>query len=182
MASPFPADPKATPRRKPVEEQLRESELRAHAFLDNSPNLIFIKDKEPRYLCVNREFERALRVDRERIRGRKDHDVLPHEQASAFHANDLEVLTAGVPIEFEEVSQQEDGPHTSIVHTFPLFDAAGEIYAIGGIVTDITERKRSREAVQHSEERFRSVLDTATDAVASVDQRGQNHFCESGDN
>jgi PAS domain S-box-containing protein len=181
MASPFPADPKATPRRKPVEEQLRESEFRAHAFLDNSPNLIFIKDKELRYLYVNREFERALRVDRERIRGKKDHDVFPHEQASAFHANDLEVLTAGVPIEFEEVSQQEDGPHTSIVHKFPLFDAAREIYAIGGIVTDITERKRSREAVRHSEERFLSVLETATDAVASVDQ-SPNHFCESGDN
>lgn len=48
--------------RKPVEEQLRESELRTHAFWDNSPNPIFLKDTELRYLHVNREFERALRV------------------------------------------------------------------------------------------------------------------------
>lgn len=42
---------------KPVEEQLRESELRTHAFWDNSPNSIFVKDTELRYLHVNREFE-----------------------------------------------------------------------------------------------------------------------------
>jgi PAS domain S-box-containing protein len=173
MAAPFQSEPKATPKDKPVKEQLRESELRTQAFWDNSPNLIFIKDKELRYLYVNPEFERALRVNREQIRGKKDHEVFPPEQASAYQANDHAVLNAGVPIEFEEVAQQEDGPHTSIVHKFPLFDAAGEIYAIGGIVTDITERKRAGEALQQTEERYRSVVETATDAVVSVDQRSQ---------
>jgi PAS domain-containing protein len=46
-------------------------------------------------------------------------------------------------MEFEEVAVQEDGPHTNIVHKFPLLNADGEIYAIGGIGTDITERKRA---------------------------------------
>jgi PAS domain-containing protein len=80
------------------------------------------------------------------------------------------------PFEFEEAAQQGDGPHTSIVQKFPLFDAAGEIYAIGAIVTDITDRKRSKEALRHSEERYRSVPKTATDAVVSIDQRGQIIF------
>lgn len=53
--------------RKPVEQQLRENELRTRAFWNNSPNLIFVKDTELRYLHVNREFERALRVDREQM-------------------------------------------------------------------------------------------------------------------
>jgi PAS domain-containing protein len=77
MAAPFPSDPTATPKCKEVKERLRESKLRTHAFLNNSPNLIFVQDKELRYLYVNREFERALRVDREQVRGKKDHDVFP---------------------------------------------------------------------------------------------------------
>jgi PAS domain-containing protein len=70
MAPPFPLDPKATPKRTPVKEQLRQTELRTQAFWDNCPNPIFLKDRELRYLNVNREFERALRVDREQIRGK----------------------------------------------------------------------------------------------------------------
>jgi PAS domain S-box-containing protein len=166
MSPPFPSHPRRfanvgiwtkVEEREPVEERLRESELRSRAFCDNSPNLIFLKDTELRYLYVNREFERALRVDREQVRGKRDLDLFAAEQASTFEANDLEVLEAGVPIEFEEVAQHEDGPHTGIVHKFPLFDVAGKIYAIGGIVTDITERKRSREALQLAREELERV-------------------------
>ncbi len=71
MTAPFPPNPKATPKRKPVKEQLRKSELRTYALLDNSPNQIFLKDRELRYLYVNLEFERALRFDREHVRGKK---------------------------------------------------------------------------------------------------------------
>ncbi len=71
MTAPFPPNPKATPKRKPVKEQLRKSELRTYALLDNSPNQIFLKDRELRYLYVNPEFERALRFDREHVRGKK---------------------------------------------------------------------------------------------------------------
>ena len=77
MAPRFPLDSKATPKRKPVNEQMRECELRPQAFWDNCPNPIFLKDRELRYLYMNREFERALRVDHEQIRGKKDHDVFP---------------------------------------------------------------------------------------------------------
>jgi PAS domain S-box-containing protein len=129
--------------RKRVEEGLRESETRLQAFFENSPNLIFLKDRQGRYLYVNREFTRIFRITEDQIRGRRDHEIFPAEQAGVYCANDRQVFKAGVPMEFEEVALQEDGPHTSIVHKFPLFNARGEIHAIAGIVTDITERKRA---------------------------------------
>ena len=75
-------------------------------------------------------------------------------------------------MEFEEVSIQEDGQHTSIVQKFPVLNAEGEIYAIGGIVTDITERKREEAARRYSEERHRLVVETAPDAMVSMDESG----------
>jgi PAS domain S-box-containing protein len=129
--------------RKQAEDALRERERLIHAILDNSSALIFLKDKEGRYLLVNNEFERALDLTQEEIRGKKDEEVFPAEQAAAFQANDLRVIQTGVPMEFEEVALQPDGLHTSIVHKFPLLDDEGKIYAIGVIAADITERKRA---------------------------------------
>ena len=137
--------------RKQIEDVLRERERLIHAILDNSPALIFLKDMEERYLLVNKEFERAFEVSQEEIRGKKDQQVFPVEQAATFQANDLRVIQTGVPMEFEEVVLQEDRPHTHIVHRFPLLDLEGKIYAIGGIATDITERKRAEDVLRQTE-------------------------------
>ena len=125
-----------------AEDALHESEDRIRTILNHSPNLIFLKDVEGRYLFVNKEFQRVFHLSQEQIDGKKDEEVFPAEQAAAFRTNDLHVLHTGVSMEFEEVALHDDGPHTSIVHKFPLRNSEGRIYATGGIVTDITERKK----------------------------------------
>ena len=169
--------------RKHVEEELglklarlRETEARLEAFFEHSPNSIFLKDGQGRYLYVNKEFERALRISDGQIQGKKDGEVFAAEQAAAFQANDRRVLEGGVPMEFEETTLQEDGQHTSIVHKFPLFDAEGKICAIGGIVTDITERKRAEYARRLSDEKYRVVVETADDAIVSINESGSILF------
>jgi PAS domain S-box-containing protein len=161
------------------QHNFRESEARLQAFLENSPNLVFIKDREGRYLYVNRRFKSVLQLADEQVIGKSDDELFSAGQAAAFQANDREVLQAGVPMEFEETALEEDGQHTSIVHKFPLFSAEGEIYAIGGIVTDITERKKEESARRFSEERYRVLVETANDAVLSADETGGILFANS---
>jgi signal transduction histidine kinase len=89
-------------------------------------------------------------------------------------------------MEFEEIVDLADGPHTSIVHKFPLFDTHGNIYATGGVATDITERKRVDEQLRRlsgellrsqDEERRRIARDlhdsTGQDLVALATMLGQ---------
>ena len=157
-----------------AEKELRETEKRLDAILAHSPNPTFLKDLEGRYLYVNQEFVRALHVSQEQIRGKRDDEVFPQEQAASFQANDLQVLQAGLPMEFEEVALHDDGPHTSIVHKFPLLDGEGKVYAIGGIATDITERKRAQEALRQSEERSRLLIEGVQDyAIFMLDPEGR---------
>ena len=61
--------------RKRAEEKLRESETRLQAFFENSPNLIFLKDRQGRYLYANKEFKRAFRVTEEQIKGKRDDEL-----------------------------------------------------------------------------------------------------------
>jgi PAS domain S-box-containing protein len=58
----------------------------------------------------------------------------------------------------------------------PVFNSNRELVEVVGTAVDITEQKRADEALRRSEERYRSVLETATDAVVSIDERGQIVF------
>jgi C4-dicarboxylate-specific signal transduction histidine kinase len=69
--------------------------------------------------------------------------------AAQFQANDARALAVGAGLEVEEVARYVDGlSHTSIVHKFPILDSRGQVIALGGIATDITERKRAAEALR----------------------------------
>jgi len=137
--------------RRRAEEALRESEKRLQAILDNSPAIIFLKNTEGRYLYVNPQFAKLTPLTREQILGKTDDEIFLPAQAAAFRADDLKVLQAGVALEFEEVADQQDGPHTSIVSKFPLRNAEGKVYAICAIATDITERKSLEAQLRQSQ-------------------------------
>jgi PAS domain S-box-containing protein len=164
--------------RKEAEAKLQESERRLQAFFENSPNLIFVKDRQSRYLYANKEFKKAFHLTDE-IKGKTDDELFSAEQAAAFQAVDRQVLEAGLPTKLEDVALYEDGQHTRIVQKFPLFNAEGEIYAIGGVVTDITERKQEESARRYSEERYRLVVETASDGVISIDESSAILFANS---
>ena len=140
---------------------LYESNTRLQGMLDHSPSTIFMKDLQGRYVDVNTQFEQTFHLMRQDVIGKTDHDVFPPEYAAAYRANDLEVLKAGRSLQFEEVALHDDGLHTNIVWKCPLRRLDGTMYAMCGIVTDITERKRAEAALHTVEARQRVLLKSA---------------------
>ncbi len=123
------------------------------ALLDNTSAVIYMRDTEGRYMVVNREYERLFDVKREKIVGLTDHDLFPKEVADAFRANDLMAISLGSPVRMEEIAPDENGGvRTYITVKFPLRDQQGNPYAIAGISTEITERKRAEEEVRRLNE------------------------------
>lgn len=139
--------------RQQAEAVLRKTQEQLQAILDYSPAVIHLKDTEGRYILTNRQHELLSHISRADILGKTDLDCFPKETADAFRANDRQVLTAGVPQEFEEVVALNNGTHTYLSVKFPLRDTSGTIYGICGISTDITERKHAEKILRQQAER-----------------------------
>jgi diguanylate cyclase (GGDEF)-like protein/PAS domain S-box-containing protein len=90
---------------------------------------------------VNRQYEKLFHVTNEEIQGKSDHDIFPAEIAEAMVANDRIVVQTQQSLEVEEQALHDDGLHTYISVKLPIRTAFGEMYAVCGIATDITERK-----------------------------------------
>ncbi len=140
--------------RREVEAALGASEACLQSILDYSPTLIYMKDREGRYLLINKKCEEMLGVTNEQIRGKTTAETLPQKLAEQFLCNDQMIIESGQPRLCEEQISQADGEHTVLSMQFPIFDSDGKLHAFGGISTDITERKRIEAALRKSESHF----------------------------
>jgi PAS domain S-box-containing protein len=155
-----------------ADSALRHSQRLLDAISDNSEAVIYAKDTAGRYLFVNRRFGELFSVSPEAMLGKSDDDLFSWDQAEVYRDMDRRVATAGAAITAEEVVPLADGLHTYLSVKTPLRDDAGQVYAVFGISTDITDRKRAEEAAHATDRRTRQIVETALDAVITIDQAG----------
>jgi len=135
------------------------------AVFDASPALVYVKDRENRFLFANLSLCRLFARDRDELIGRTTHDFLPAETADQHRANDERVLRDGTALQVEETNEESDGLHTYLSLKYPLRSASGEVVAVCGISTDITEQRRREDTAVHGEETLRSLLDAITETA-----------------
>jgi PAS domain S-box-containing protein len=133
---------------KRAEEGLRKSEERFRLFMDHSPAVAWMKDEQGHYIYLNETYIRHFGIRLEDRLGRTDFEIYPWAIAEQFKRNDEVALHAGCPVEFTEESLDPDGnPSTWLAYKFPFQNASNQIF-VGGIGIDITDRRKSREALE----------------------------------
>ncbi len=134
------------------------SEQQLRAVLDHSPALIFISDVDGRLMLTNPEYARRTGIPAADLIGRTVADFLPREQAERIAIDDRRIIVDKRAAQIESAYLEKGELRHWFTLKFPIVDDEGVVRGLGGIATDVTERKRAAEALARSQERFEKVF------------------------
>ncbi|MFI3185674.1 MAG: PAS domain S-box protein [Methylococcaceae bacterium] len=149
------------------QQLLQDSEHKLSAILENVDAHIYLKDTQGHYLYANRSVRELFGASMEQIIGQNDEQFFDAKTVAQLRINDRLVLEQGLTFKSEESNLDIKNGLVSFYLSvkLPLRDEAGNIYALCGISTDITERKRMEEALLESEFLWKFAIEGSGDGV-----------------
>lgn len=121
-------------------------------ILDHVAHPIFVKDREFRWVVLNRAFCEMLGYSREAMFGKSDYDFFPPAEADWFRQKDTEMFATGaqVTIDEEPLTDGQGRRHILATTKVPLRSPSGEVTHLIGIIHDITRLKAAEEALRQA--------------------------------
>ncbi|MGZ8518328.1 MAG: PAS domain S-box protein, partial [Chitinophagaceae bacterium] len=157
--------------KKKTEAELKESEKQYRSLIQNLPEAMYTCDAEG-YIKL---FNKAATVlwGREPITGEDrwcGSCKILNTGGSTLHPDNFpvkRVMTERRPLEEQEIIiQRPDGSSSHVLsYPSPLFDASGQLTGAVNILIDVTEKKEKEVLLKHSEEKYRSMIEEASDAI-----------------
>lgn len=160
---------------KNLERQVEGRTREIKGILKNTPNVVYIKDREGRYTLINSRFEELFGLKNADVYGKRDEAIFPKEVAERLKTNDHLVLAGNYTSKIEESIPQDDGMHTHLSIKFPLYDENRTVYGLCGISTDITALKRAQDQLRRLSGRIMDSQEKERTAIARElhDELGQ---------
>lgn len=147
--------------RKAAETDSERQRAELQLILDTVPALVFYKDRDSRFLRVNRQLARLAKVSPEDFIGKSDAEM-GSPKGAKYRQDDLQVMTSGEPLrQLEERIHTADGIRWLLTDKLPYRDEQGRITGIVGFSVDITARKFAQEAMLRTQADLQLALDAA---------------------
>jgi PAS domain S-box-containing protein len=130
---------------KNAQDALHHERAFLRQVIDVAPSIIFVKDKEGRYLLGNEALAKCYGTSRENLIGLTDGDFNPNaDEVARIHQDDLDVISncQSKKIPEEQITHADGSVHWYSVVKIPLIDS-GSCDRLLGVATDITDRKQN---------------------------------------
>ncbi len=136
---------------KRLEDSLKNERNFLRMLIDNLPDLIYLKDKDKKYVINNHAHLKSLGVgNQSEVTGKSCFDYHPPELAREYEADEERILQTGkAMINKEEVAfhGERSRKRWHLTSKIPLIDEDGNVTGIIGISRDITSQKKAEEKV-----------------------------------
>lgn len=156
-------------RRMAAQEALRRSEERFRKLVEQAADAFFLIDTDLRIVDVNERACDSLGFAREELIGMELARVA--DVPDGFIAETYHRVVPGAPMTVHAVHRRRDGSTFPVEIRVGAFDSPSGKHLIG-LARDVTERRRADDALKESQERLASIVDSAMDAIITVDAVG----------
>ncbi|MBT3390043.1 MAG: PAS domain S-box protein [Chloroflexi bacterium] len=157
-----------------VNDALRASEARLQAIMDHSPALISIKDLDGNIILANRKLADFDIPALDDYTGQNLYDLFHFDTAEVLWHNALAALQAGEVVQAEErILHRDSSEHIYLTTNFPLFLEPDQPFGVGGISTDITDRKKMEQRIAATLAFNQKLISSSPLGISVYDATGQ---------
>ncbi|HVQ31321.1 MAG TPA: MASE1 domain-containing protein, partial [Vicinamibacteria bacterium] len=148
--------------RRAAMRRLGDTSALLRAVTEGTPDVVFVKDREGRYLSINTAGARYMGRSVLEVVGRTDDDLFGPDMLRQIRTYDRLVLESG-EVRTDEYSEPKDGVRRTFLATKgPVRDETGAVNGLFGISRDITDRKLERRLLN-------GILEGTLDVVSAID-------------
>jgi PAS domain S-box-containing protein len=165
--------------RRNSERKLQNSMSLLQAVMDSTSSTVFVRDVQGTFLYTNRQYEKLFFGGKSDLIGRNIADLFPPLIADGYLESGRSIIESGLSSREEVFVHMDDEILSHLVVRSPLRNEKGEIYAICGVGTDITQRRRSEEVVHELNQQLaattalqQAILNSANFSIISTDMNG----------
>jgi diguanylate cyclase (GGDEF)-like protein/PAS domain S-box-containing protein len=157
--------------RKRIEEALKESEERYRAVVEQSVEAIYLYDAETKQVLEsNAAFGEMIGYTEEELFGMRIYDFIDHD-VDDIDMNVRRSVEAGRRYVGERRYRRKDGSVMIVDTSASVISYDGKT-ALCAVSRDVTERRKIEEALKESEERFRALVQNASDLITILEADG----------
>ncbi len=162
--------------RKKAEDALRESEQKLRAVFDNLVDGVLLVDLESRkFYMANNMICEMLGYGPEELQCLGPADIHPEKDLPYAMEKFEKVIRRELKIADDLPIKRKDGSvFYADINTFPIKIEMKEYFA--GVFRDVTDRKLSEESLRESEEKYRTLVESAGESIASINKDGMFLF------
>ena len=139
------------------------------SFLDNSPFPIWIEDITTKIIYFNNAYEKMFNISLSKVIGKTNMESFPDELANKYNEQISLCIKLKSPLKFED----KVNDRYIECSMFPLKDSTDSIFAIGGILIDITERKENETSIKVQKNILRTIIDALPEAIFYKDRNSK---------
>lgn len=158
--------------RKATEEELKRSEARYRHIIESAGLFVSIYDRNGTCRMMNPTVARCFGGKPSEFEGKNFSELHPGK-GETFRQRIADVIDSGEPREFEDLVEFPTGGRYLFTEVRPVHLPGDEVESAQIVSLDITEIKRTQEALRESEERLRAVLDNAPVMINGLSPSGR---------